>query len=39
MCSTQVGGVTYWISNSFTDYYPNSAMIAIAESFVPVPKK
>jgi LCP family protein required for cell wall assembly len=35
----QEGGATYWISNSFTDYYPNSVMIEIAKSFVPVPKK
>jgi hypothetical protein len=33
------GDMTYWISNSFTDYYPNKAMIEIAKSFVPVPKK
>jgi len=33
------GNMTYWISNSFTDYYPNKAMIEIAKSFVPVPKK
>jgi LCP family protein required for cell wall assembly len=32
-------GVTYWISNSFTDFYPNAAMIGIAKSFVPVPAK
>ena len=33
------GSMTYWISNSFMDYYPNKAMIEIAKSFVPVPKK
>jgi LCP family protein required for cell wall assembly len=32
------GSMSYWISNSFVDYFPNSVMIAIAKSFVPVPK-